>query len=160
MKQWIALGAVALTALGMTAKAAKADDIVDIAASNPDFSTLVTAVKAAGLVETLKSSGPFTVFAPTNAAFAKIPRHKLEALLKDKKALTAVLTYHVVPGKVLAADVVKLKNGSRVKTVQGGSVVVRNKHGVMINRAKVVKTDIEASNGVIHVIDTVLLPGK
>jgi uncharacterized surface protein with fasciclin (FAS1) repeats len=158
MKQWLALAAASLIAVSLSAKAAKADDIVDIAAGNPEFSTLVTAVKAAGLVDTLKSAGPFTVFAPTNAAFAKIPKHKLEALLKNKKALTAVLTYHVVPGKVLAADVVKLKNGTKVKTVQGGSITVRNAHGVMVNRSKVVKTDIEASNGVIHVIDTVLMP--
>jgi uncharacterized surface protein with fasciclin (FAS1) repeats len=158
MKHWLALGAASLIAFGMSASAAKADDIVDIAAGNPEFSTLVTAVKAAGLVDTLKSKGPFTVFAPTNAAFARIPKHKLEALLKNKKALTAVLTYHVVAGKVMAADVVKLKNGTKVKTVQGRSIVVRVKPGVMVNNAKVVKTDIEASNGVIHVIDTVLMP--
>jgi uncharacterized surface protein with fasciclin (FAS1) repeats len=158
MKQWLALGAASLLALSMSAGAAKADDIVDIAAGNPEFSTLVTAVKAAGLVDTLKSAGPFTVFAPTNAAFAKIPKHKLEALLKNKKALTAVLTYHVVGGKVMAADVVKLKNGTKVKTVQGRSITVRVKPGVMVNNAKVIKTDIEASNGVIHVIDTVLMP--
>jgi uncharacterized surface protein with fasciclin (FAS1) repeats len=158
MKKWFALGAASLIALSLSARAAKAEDIVDIAAGNPDFSTLVTAVKAAGLVETLKSAGPFTVFAPTNAAFAKIPKAKLEALLKNKKALTAVLTYHVVPGKVLAADVMKLKNKTRVKTVQGASIMVRNKPAVMVNGAKVIKTDIEASNGVIHVIDSVILP--
>jgi uncharacterized surface protein with fasciclin (FAS1) repeats len=158
MKHWLALGAASLLALSMSAGAAKADDIVDIAAGNPEFSTLVTAVKAAGLVDTLKSKGPFTVFAPTNAAFAKIPKHKLEELLKNKKALTAVLTYHVVPGKIMAADVVKLKNGTKVKTVQGRSITVRVKPGVMVNNAKVIKTDIEASNGVIHVIDTVLMP--
>ena len=158
MKKWLSLSAAALMVFGMSAGAAKADDIVDIAASNPDFSTLVTAVKAAGLVETLKSAGPFTVFAPTNKAFAKIPKAKLASLLKDKKALTAILTYHVVPGKILAADVLKLKSGAKVKTVQGSSIVVTTKHGVKVNQANVVKTDIIASNGVIHVIDSVLLP--
>ena len=158
MKMWLSLSAAALMALGMSAGAARADDIVDIASSNPDFSTLVTAVKAAGLVETLKGAGPFTVFAPTNKAFAKIPKAKLAALLKDKKALTAVLTYHVVPGKILAADVMKLKNSAKVKTVQGSTVTVTNKHGVKVNQANVVKTDIIASNGVIHVIDAVILP--
>jgi uncharacterized surface protein with fasciclin (FAS1) repeats len=158
MKKWFALSAAAIVALGMSSRAARAEDIVDIAAGNPDFSTLVTAVKAAGLVDTLKSAGPFTVFAPTNKAFAKIPKAKLAAILKDKKTLTAILTYHVVPGKVLAADVVKLKNGSKVKTVQGSTISVFNKHGVKVNSSNVIKTDIMASNGVIHVIDTVLLP--
>lgn len=158
MKKWFALSAAALVALGMSSRAARAEDIVDIAAGNPDFSTLVTAVKAAGLVDTLKSAGPFTVFAPTNKAFAKIPKVKLAAILKDKKTLTAILTYHVVPGKVLAADVVKLKNGSKVKTVQGSTISVFNKGGVKVNKSNVIKTDIMASNGVIHVIDTVLLP--
>ena len=158
MKKWFALSAAALVALGMSSRAARAEDIVDIAAGNPDFSTLVTAVKAAGLVDTLKSAGPFTVFAPTNKAFAKIPKATLAAILKDKKKLTAILTYHVVPGKVLAADVVKLKNGSKVKTVQGSTISVFNKGGVKVNKSNVIKTDIMASNGVIHVIDTVLLP--
>ena len=158
MKKWFALSAAAIVALGMSSRAARAEDIVDIAAGNPDFSTLVTAVKAAGLVETLKSDGPFTVFAPTNKAFAKIPKAKLAAILKDKKTLTAILTYHVVPGKVLAADVVKLKNGSKVKTVQGSTISVFNKKGVKVNKSNVIKTDIMASNGVIHVIDTVLIP--
>jgi uncharacterized surface protein with fasciclin (FAS1) repeats len=158
MKHWLALGAATLLAVSLSARSAKADDLVEVGMKNPDFSTLVAAVKAAGLVDTLKSKGPFTIFAPTNAAFAKIPKHKLEALLKNKKALTAVLTYHVVPGKVMAADVVKLKNGTKVKTVQGGSITVRVKPGVMVNNAKVVQTDVEASNGVIHVIDTVLMP--
>lgn len=158
MKKWFALGAASLMALSVSARAAKAEDIVDIASKNADFSTLVTAVKAAGLVKTLKGAGPFTVFAPTNAAFAKIPKAKLAALLKDKKALTAVLTYHVLPGKVMAADVLKLKNNTKVKTVQGTSLRVRNKPSVMVDNAKVIKTDIQASNGVIHVIDTVLMP--
>ena len=137
---------------------AKADDIVDTAAANPDFSTLVTAVKEAGLVDTLKGAGPFTVFAPTNEAFAKIPKAKLDALLKNKAALTAVLTYHVVSGKVMAADVTKMKSGSKVKTVEGSSFVLKLKPAVMVDKAKVTKTDIVCDNGVIHVIDTVLMP--
>lgn len=144
--------------LAVSSTAAKAEDIVGIAAGNKDFSTLVTAVKAAGLVETLQGEGPFTVFAPTNAAFAKLPKATLEALLKDKKALTAILTYHVVAGKVMAADVVKLKDGTKVKTVNGAEVKIGTKKGVKVNDSNVVKTDIEASNGVIHVIDTVLIP--
>lgn len=142
-------------------RSAKADDppakdIVDTAVGAGQFKTLVTAVKAAELVETLKGKGPFTVFAPTDDAFAKIPQEKLEGLLKDKKALTAVLTYHVVPGTVMAADVVKLDSA---KTVQGESVNVVVKDGkVAINGANVLKTDIVCSNGVIHVIDAVILP--
>lgn len=133
-----------------------AKDIVDTAVGAGQFKTLVTAVKAAELVETLKGKGPFTVFAPTDEAFAKIPKEKLEALLKDKKALTAVLTYHVVPGKVMAADVVKLDSA---KTVQGKSINIVTKDGrVTINGANVLKTDIVCGNGVIHVIDTVILP--
>ena len=131
-------------------------DIVDTAAGAEQFKTLVTAIKAAGLVETLKGEGPFTVFAPTDEAFAKIPKEKLEALLKDKKALTAVLTYHVVSGKVMAEDVVKLDSA---KTVEGQKVKIVTTDGkVTINGAKVVKTDIACKNGVIHVIDTVLMP--
>jgi len=131
-------------------------DIVDTAVAADDFNTLVTAVKAAGLVETLKGEGPFTVFAPTDAAFAKIPAKTLEGLLADKEALAKVLTYHVVPGKVLAEAVVKLDNAA---TVQGQSVKIEVKDGkVYIDNAQVVKTDIKTSNGVIHVIDTVLLP--
>ena len=130
-------------------------DIVAIASGNPDFSTLVTAVKAAGLVETLQGEGPFTVFAPTNEAFAKLPEGALEKLLADKKQLTAVLTYHVVAGKVMAADVGKLTEAT---TVQGGKLPIDTKAGVKIGDATVVKADIEAKNGVIHVIDTVLLP--
>jgi uncharacterized surface protein with fasciclin (FAS1) repeats len=154
------LGLVAAlgTALSVPASGAgKPDkDIVDTAVGAGQFKTLVTAVKAAGLVDTLKGTGPFTVFAPTDEAFAKIPRDKLEALLKDKKALTAVLTYHVVPGKVMAADVIKLDSA---RTVQGQSVkIAANQGKVTINGANVVKTDIACKNGVIHVIDTVLLP--
>ena len=133
-----------------------AKDIVDIAVSNDDFSTLVTALKEAGLVETLKGDGPFTVFAPTNAAFAAIPEEDLNALLADKEALTAVLTYHVVPGKVKAADVVEL---DAAQTVQGSPVdITVTDSGVMVDGARVVKTDIVASNGVIHVIDAVIAP--
>jgi uncharacterized surface protein with fasciclin (FAS1) repeats len=132
-------------------------DIVDTAIAAKDFKTLVTAVKAADLVEVLKGKGPFTVFAPTDKAFAKLPKADLEALLKDKKKLQAVLTYHVTPGKVMAADVVKLESA---KTVQGKSLAISVDEGkVKINEdATVVKTDIVCSNGVIHVIDAVLLP--
>ncbi len=135
-------------------------DIVDTAAGNKDFSTLVAAVQAAGLVETLKSKGPFTVFAPTNAAFAKLPAGTVESLLKpeNKAMLVKILTYHVVSGKVLAADVVKL-DGKMVKTVQGSDVSIAVAGGkVKVNDSNVIATDIETSNGVIHVIDTVLLP--
>jgi uncharacterized surface protein with fasciclin (FAS1) repeats len=131
-------------------------DIVDTAVAAGNFKTLVTAVKAAGLVDTLKGEGPFTVFAPTDEAFAKIPEDKLQALLKDKKALTAVLTYHVVSGKVMAADVVKLDSA---KTIQGQSLGIVTKDGkVTINGVNAVKTDIVCKNGVIHVIDAVLMP--
>ncbi len=140
---------------GAKGAAHQKSDIVDVAASAGSFNTLVTAVKAAGLVETLKGDGPFTVFAPTDEAFAKIPKDQLEALLADKEQLTAVLTYHVVPGRVTAADVVKLDSA---KTVQGQSVTIASEGGVTVDGANVVQTDIEASNGVIHVIDTVILP--
>lgn len=133
-------------------------DIVDIAAGSEDFATLVAAVKAAGLVDTLKGDGPFTVFAPTNAAFAKLPEGTVENLLKpeNRDQLVNILTYHVVAGKVLAKDVVKL---SSAPTVQGSSASVKvSNGGVMIDNANVVKTDIKASNGVIHVIDSVILP--
>ncbi len=129
---------------------------MDTAVAAGQFKTLVTAVKAADLVETLKGKGPFTVFAPTDEAFSRVPPDKLAALLKDKKALTAVLTYHVVPGKVMAADVGKLNTA---KTVQGQSVnIVVKDAKVMINGANVLKTDIGCTNGVIHVIDAVILP--
>ncbi len=133
-------------------------DIVDTAVGAGQFNTLVAAVKAAGLVDTLKSEGPFTVFAPTDDAFAKLPAGTVENLLKpeNKDKLIAVLTYHVVPGKVMAADVVKLNSA---KTVQGQSVKINaSDMGVMIDNAKVLKTDIGTSNGVIHVIDSVILP--
>ena len=144
--------AIALTAFAATAVHAK--DIVDTAVAAGSFKTLATALQAAGLVDTLKGKGPFTVFAPTDEAFAKIPKDQLDALLKDKAKLTAVLTYHVVPGKVMAADV----KAGEVKTVQGTTVTVTTQGGVKVDNAKVTKTDIVADNGVIHVIDTVILP--
>lgn len=150
VKQVIAAGALA-TASGL----AGAADIVDTAVSAGQFNTLVKAVQAAGLVDTLKGKGPFTVFAPTDAAFAKLPAGTLDALLADKQKLAQVLTYHVVPGKVTAADV---KPGT-VQTVQGQFLSLQaDGSGVMVNSAKVVKADVMADNGVIHVIDTVVLP--
>jgi uncharacterized surface protein with fasciclin (FAS1) repeats len=141
---------------GMTAHDGEAEaDIVDVAVGAGSFETLVTAVKAAGLVDTLKGEGPFTVFAPSDEAFAKIPKEQLAALLADKDALIAVLTYHVVPGKVMAADVVGL---DRATSVQGSSITIDTSEGVKVDGANVVMTDIEASNGVIHVIDTVIMP--
>ncbi|MDH5925834.1 fasciclin domain-containing protein [Vibrio lentus] len=133
-------------------------DIVDVAAENGSFTTLVAAVKAAGLVDTLKGDGPFTVFAPTDEAFAALPEGTVEMLLKpeNKDKLVAILTYHVVPGKIMAAEVMKL---SSAETVQGEAIMVAIDDGnVMINTAKVVIPDVKASNGVIHVIDAVLLP--
>ena len=131
-------------------------DIVDTAVAAGSFKTLAAALQAAGLVETLKGKGPFTVFAPTDEAFAKLPAGTVEALLKDKEKLTKILLYHVVSGNVMAKDVVKLKTA---KTVQGSSVKITVKDGkVMVDNANVVKTDIAASNGVIHVIDSVILP--
>ena len=161
----IALAALAASPLILSAKDDKAakhakspeETVVGIAAGNKDFSTLVAAVKAAGLVETLSGEGPFTIFAPTNEAFAKLPKGTVEELLKpeNKAKLAAILTYHVVAGKVMAADV---KTGM-VKTVQGGELDVKaGKDGVTVDGAKVVKTDIVGKNGVIHVIDTVVLP--
>ena len=141
---------------GAKEAAVPSGDIVDVAVGAGSFNTLVAAVKAADLVDTLKGEGPFTVFAPTDEAFAKIPQADLDALLADKEKLTAVLTYHVVPGKVMAADVVKLDSA---KTVQGGDItIVVSDGGVKVDDANVVKTDIVTSNGVIHVIDTVLMP--
>jgi uncharacterized surface protein with fasciclin (FAS1) repeats len=130
-------------------------DIVDTAVSAGSFNTLVTALKKAGLVETLKGKGPFTVFAPTDDAFAKIPSDQLNALLADKAALTKVLTYHVVPGKVMSGDVVKLASA---QTVEGQSVRIDASSGVKVDNARVVQADIETSNGVIHAIDSVLMP--
>lgn len=144
---------VALLATAMVISA-QAKDIVDTAVGAGSLKTLASALGAAGLVETLKGKGPFTVFAPTDEAFAKIPKADLEALLKDKTKLTEILTYHVVPGKVMAADV----KAGKVKTVQGSDITVTTTGGVMVDKAKVIKTDITADNGVIHVIDTVIMP--
>lgn len=130
-------------------------DIVDTAVNAGSFTTLVAAVKAAGLVETLKGAGPFTVFAPTDEAFAKLPAGTVEGLLKDLPKLKKILTYHVVSGKVMAADVVKLKSA---KTVEGSEVKIDVSNGVKVNDAKVITPDVAADNGVIHIIDTVLLP--
>jgi uncharacterized surface protein with fasciclin (FAS1) repeats len=156
------LATVAATVIGIAAGSATAyaadKDIVDTAVAAGQFKTLTAALTAAGLVDTLKGPGPFTVFAPTDAAFAKLPAGTVDTLLKpeNKAKLTAILTYHVVAGKVMAADVVMLKEA---KTVNGAMVAVKVDGGnVMINNAKVTTADIEASNGVIHVIDTVLLP--
>jgi uncharacterized surface protein with fasciclin (FAS1) repeats len=138
-----------------TAPMAAKSDIVNTAVGAGQFNMLAKALTAAGLIDTLKGPGPFTVFAPTDAAFAKIPADQLNALLADKAALTKVLTYHVVPGTVMAADV---KTGA-VKTVQGQALnVVASSSGVKVNNANVVKTDVVATNGVIHVIDTVVMP--
>ena len=156
-----AVAVTSLLAVGLNANADEHDgamkkDIVDTAVGADNFNTLVTAVEAAGLVETLKGDGPFTVFAPTDEAFAAIPESDLEALLADKDQLTEVLTYHVVSGKVVAEDVVELDSAT---TVQGSDVSIEVVDGsVMIDGATVVTTDIEASNGVIHVIDGVLMP--
>jgi uncharacterized surface protein with fasciclin (FAS1) repeats len=131
-------------------------DIVDTAVSAGSFNTLVAAVQAAGLVDTLKGPGPFTVFAPTDEAFSKLPAGTVDSLLKDIPQLTKILTYHVVSGKVLAADVVKLDSAP---TVEGTSVQIdASNGGVKINDANVVTADVQADNGVIHVIDTVLIP--
>ena len=148
-KQLIVVGALTLAALSAQAK-----DIVDTAVAAGNFKTLATALQAAGLIDTLKGKGPFTVFAPTDAAFAKVPKADLDALLADKAKLTAVLTYHVVPGKVMAKDV----KAGKVKTVQGSELTISTTGGVMVDKAKVTATDIAADNGVIHVIDSVIMP--
>lgn len=151
----LAAGAMALA---LSISVAKAADIVDTAISAGSFNTLVAAVKAAGLVDTLKGTGPFTVFAPTDAAFAKLPAGALQDLLKpeNKKQLVAILTYHVVPGKVMSKDLAGKK--TMAKTVEGSDVTVDATSGVKVDQATVSKADIEASNGVIHVIDTVIMP--
>ncbi|HVL56477.1 MAG TPA: fasciclin domain-containing protein [Burkholderiaceae bacterium] len=142
------------TAFAVAAASAQAKDIVETAVAAGEFKTLATALDKAGLIQTLKGSGPFTVFAPTDAAFAKVPKAQLDALLADKDKLTAVLTYHVVPGKVMAKDV----QPGRVRTVQGGELTLSTAGGVRVDGANVVKADIVADNGVIHVIDSVVLP--
>ena len=149
------MGSAMLMAL-VGASGARAADIVDTAVSAGSFKTLVTAVKAAGLVSTLKSKGPFTVFAPNDAAFAKLPPGTVDSLLKNKAKLAAILKYHVVRGRVMAADVAG--KSLQVATLEGQKLNVNGTMGVMVNNAHVVQPDIEASNGVIHVIDTVLLP--
>ena len=154
----LALGASLAPAFAETptmAKAAPAEkDIIDVAVADGRFKTLAAAIQAAGLVDTLKGAGPFTVFAPTDEAFGKLPKGTVEALLADKAKLTSVLTYHVVPGKVMAKDV----KAGKVKTVQGSELTVGTTGGVMVDGAKVTATDIVADNGVIHVIDSVMLP--
>ena len=136
------------------AQSSQQKDIVDTAVAAGSFNTLATALQEADLIETLKGDGPFTVFAPTDEAFAKVPQDQLNALLADKAMLTKVLTYHVVPGKIMAADVTP----GQVTTVEGQSLTITTANGVMVNNAKVIKTDIVASNGVIHVIDEVVIP--
>ena len=164
MKTFVSLVLGAGLVIAFGAKASFADcgtcdkTVVEVAVANKDFTTLVAAVKAADLVKTLSGAGPFTVFAPTNEAFAKLPKETLESLLQpeNKKKLAGILTYHVVPGKVMAKDVVTLKGA---KTAQGSEFKITVKEGtVMVDNAKVVKTDIPCKNGVIHVIDTVILP--
>lgn len=139
-------------------------DIVDTAVGAKKFTTLVAAVKAAGLVETLKGKGPFTVFAPLDSAFAKLPEGTVATLVKpeNKKTLTGILTYHVVAGKVMAADAIKVAKGAgKAKTVQGSEIKITLKDGsVYVNGAKVVTADVKCSNGVIHIIDTVIMPPK
>jgi uncharacterized surface protein with fasciclin (FAS1) repeats len=150
MKKLISAAVVSLSLVS----AANAKDIVDTAVSAGNFNTLAAALQAADLVDTLKGAGPFTVFAPTDAAFAKIPKADLDALLADKAKLTAVLTYHVVPGLVMSKDV----KAGMVKTVQGSSLTVSTMGGVKVDNANVTAVDIVADNGVIHVIDSVLMP--
>ena len=137
----------------------KPADIVDTAVGAGQFKTLAAALEAAGLIDALKGTGPFTVFAPTDEAFAKLPAGTVESLLRpeNKEKLKSILLYHVVSGNVPASKVLKL-NGRSVKTLQGSTIKVRTKHGVKVNDAKVITTDVKASNGVIHVIDTVLMP--
>ncbi|MEJ2127463.1 MAG: fasciclin domain-containing protein [Woeseiaceae bacterium] len=156
----LALAFAASQALAGDYKKGASKDIVDTAVAAGQFETLAAALVAADLVDTLKSDGPFTVFAPTDEAFAKLPEGTVESLLKpeNRDQLVAILTYHVVPGEVLAADVVKL---SEATTVNGQSVEIQvADNGVRIDNANVIATDIDASNGVIHVIDTVILPGS
>ena len=145
---------IAISTLALTAATVQAKDIVDTAVAAGDFKTLAVALEKAGLIDTLKGKGPFTVFAPTDAAFAKVPKKDLDALLADKSKLASVLTYHVVPGTVMARDV----KAGKVKTVQGSDLTLSTSDGVKVDGANVVKTDIVADNGVIHVIDSVVLP--
>ena len=143
-----------VSVLAVAAAAVQAKDIVDTAVDAGTFKTLATALEKAGLVDTLKGKGPFTVFAPTDAAFAKVPKADLDALLADKEKLASVLTYHVVPGAVMAKDV----KAGKVQSVQGSDLTLTTSGGVKVDGANVVKTDIVADNGVIHVIDSVVMP--
>lgn len=165
-KKIVALGAmlsliaiVMSTPVNARVTSNETNDIVDTAVAAGQFKTLAAALEAAELIDALKGNGPFTVFAPTDEAFAKLPAGTVESLLRpeNKEKLKAVLLYHVVPGSVTADQVTKL-NGRSVKTLQGSSIKVKTSHGVQVDNAKVIKTDIKASNGVIHVIDTVLMP--
>lgn len=153
-----------LVALPFSVNADEPKDIVDTAVGAKKFTTLVAAVKAAGLVETLKGKGPFTVFAPLDSAFAKLPEGTVATLVKpeNKKTLTGILTYHVVAGKVMAADAIKVAKGAgKAKTVQGSEIKITLKNGsVYVNGAKVVTADVKCSNGVIHIIDSVIMPPK
>jgi len=157
LRNLAAAAAIAVSGFAFSAQAFAAD-VVDTAVAAGNFKTLVAAVQAAGLVDTLKGAGPFTVFAPTDEAFAKLPAGTVETLLKpeNKDKLVAILTYHVVPGKVMAADVAGKE--IMVKSVQGSEIDVNGKDGVMVDNAKVIKADIVTDNGVIHVIDTVIMP--
>ena len=145
---------ILIAALSLAAATAQARDIVDTAVAAGDFKTLAAALQQAGLIDTLKGKGPFTVFAPSDAAFAKVPKEQLDALLADKEKLAAVLTYHVVPGKVMSKDV----RPGMVKSVQGSSLTLSTAGGVKVDGANVVKADVVADNGVIHIIDNVVLP--
>jgi uncharacterized surface protein with fasciclin (FAS1) repeats len=145
---------IAAAVLALASLSAQAADIVDTAVAAGNFKTLVTALKEAGLVDTLKGPGPFTVFAPTDEAFAKIPKADLDKLLANKDQLKSVLTYHVVSGKVMSGDI----KAGKVKSVQGEQLTLGTNGGVMVNKAKVVAADVAADNGVIHAIDTVLMP--
>lgn len=158
MKQLLGLAFAVITLIGSTGVQAQMNDIVDTAVASGKFGTLVTAVKAAGLVETLKGPGPFTVFAPTDDAFAKLPKGTVEDLLKpeNKAKLVKILTYHVLPSKVMSADIAGKKMS--VKTVEGSEVAIDATNGVKIDGATVVTADVAASNGVIHAIDSVMLP--
>ena len=158
MKRFVTMAVCAVALMTSTGAQAQLKDIVDTAVGAGKFNTLVAAVTAAGLVETLKGAGPFTVFAPTDDAFAKLPKGTVEDLLKpeNKAKLVSILTYHVLPAKVMAADIAGKKMGA--KTVQGTEISVDAMSGVKINGASVVTADIAASNGVIHIIDTVLMP--
>jgi len=159
MLSLIAIFAVFPANARVAGKSVESNDIVETAVAAGQFKTLAAALEAAGLIHALKGNGPFTVFAPTDEAFAKLPAGTVEALLKpeNKEKLKAVLLYHVVPGNVTADQVTKL-NGRSVKTLQGSSIKVTTSHGVRVDNANVTQTDIKASNGVIHVIDTVLMP--